>query len=533
MRTVLIVDDEIAVCNLVKHLVDWEWLSFRLAGFAHDGWLALKKMEEERPDIVITDIRMPGLSGLELIREIRRRGLPVLFVIISGYREFEFARQAILYGVEDYLLKPLREQEINALLYRLSKKLQDAETDGSQKDGDARQVEALKQNVRRLWMERAFQGEMEEKTSWQEINRQFCFRFVEGEFTVWMMRVDPEKGISGREEERGFLLRQAMENWEEWMAGFYSEQVMMIGGRRGYLLTNRGLEKRRESWQAEKEGLLWQKSWREKKEHYTFTLSCSDAFFHPWELSGAVKDAENKLSQCYWKGFGRLYAARLPDSHGPDRELTPQEKEDLETAMIPLDPDQLYQHVEKLLREERRREPENYRGSLSLLFQCGEFLGDRMNRMAGTKTDNQRPYRGQAENCRTWGELLDSLNQYCRMITKEGLQSRKIQAALPVRTIQQYMKTHFAESLTLEGMAEIVHLNPVYLSGLFKKELGVNFSDYLAGLRVEKAKALLKEVDWNISEVAAQVGYGDARYFSKVFSKLVGINPKEYRRLHS
>lgn len=79
----------------------------------------------------------------------------------------------------------------------------------------------------------------------------------------------------------------------------------------------------------------------------------------------------------------------------------------------------------------------------------------------------------------------------------------------------------------------MVHLNPVYFSGLFKKELGVNFSDYLAGLRVEKAKALLKEVDWNISEVAAQVGYGDARYFSKVFSKLVGINPKEYRRLHS
>ena len=119
MISVLIADDELAVCQLVNHLIDWDGLQMERLDYASNGLEALDMIEKHRPDIVITDIRMPGLSGLELIRKTREQNIPVSFIIISGYREFEFARQAIQYGVEDYLLKPIQEKELNSLLYRL------------------------------------------------------------------------------------------------------------------------------------------------------------------------------------------------------------------------------------------------------------------------------------------------------------------------------------------------------------------------------------------------------------------------------
>ena len=104
MISVLIVDDEPAVCRLLRHLIRWEELDMTLSGFVYDGQEALELLEEKKPDIVITDICMPGKSGLELIQESQCRGYDISYIIISGYREFKFAKQAISLGVEDYLL---------------------------------------------------------------------------------------------------------------------------------------------------------------------------------------------------------------------------------------------------------------------------------------------------------------------------------------------------------------------------------------------------------------------------------------------
>ena len=110
--------------------------------------------------------------------------------------------------------------------------------------------------------------------------------------------------------------------------------------------------------------------------------------------------------------------------------------------------------------------------------------------------------------------------------------SRKLQISLPVRMIEQYLKNNFRENISLEEVAASVHLTPVYLSGLFKKETGKTFSDYLFEIRMEEAKRLLREDTVKIKDVAERSGYADSRYFSKVFSKAFGITPKEYRRLH-
>lgn len=109
---VLIADDEVKVCKLLVNLVDWASLGLEIVGIANDGHTACSMIETLKPDIVITDIRMPGFNGIELIDYIKKRFSQIHFIIISGYRQFEYASQAIKYGVEDYLLKPLKKTEI-------------------------------------------------------------------------------------------------------------------------------------------------------------------------------------------------------------------------------------------------------------------------------------------------------------------------------------------------------------------------------------------------------------------------------------
>ena len=109
---VLIADDEIKVCRLIQHLVDWDALEMDIVGFANDGKTAYESICEKKPDIVITDIRMPVYDGLELIRRAKEVNPEINFIVISGYSQFEYAQQAIKYGVKDYLLKPLKKREL-------------------------------------------------------------------------------------------------------------------------------------------------------------------------------------------------------------------------------------------------------------------------------------------------------------------------------------------------------------------------------------------------------------------------------------
>ena len=109
---------------------------------------------------------------------------------------------------------------------------------------------------------------------------------------------------------------------------------------------------------------------------------------------------------------------------------------------------------------------------------------------------------------------------------------KKNKSQLPVRQAKQYVIENYSKQVSLEDVAEAIHLSPAYLSTIFKKETGINFSDFLISCRIEAAKELLKTTDLPIADVASQVGYTDSRYFSKTFTKVVGLKPSTYRKLY-
>ena len=124
MLKVLISDDEIKIIQLIRYLVRWEDFDMEIVGTANDGIKALDFFLSEKPDIVITDIRMPSIDGIQLIQKTLEQDLHPFFIIISGYREFEYAQKAISLGVEDYLLKPLRKKELESVLLKIRNKHQ-------------------------------------------------------------------------------------------------------------------------------------------------------------------------------------------------------------------------------------------------------------------------------------------------------------------------------------------------------------------------------------------------------------------------
>ena len=231
MISVLIVDDEPAVCRLLRHLIRWEELDMTLSGFVYDGQEALELLEEKKPDIVITDICMPGKSGLELIQESQCRGYDISYIIISGYREFKFAKQAISLGVEDYLLKPLKEQEVNQILYRIGNQIRKKKTEEVQQ---IQNVKKLEKSIRQRGMELLLY-QINENQGLSMWNQQYCFCFQSELFQVWMIRIDPKY----KEREDHLVKKDLIQNTLEMLCGIFlevcpdSEQMLMK--QRGYI----------------------------------------------------------------------------------------------------------------------------------------------------------------------------------------------------------------------------------------------------------------------------------------------------------
>ena len=151
MIKVVIADDEVRICQLILALVDWEALGLKVVGTAHNGLEAIAMVRTLQPNILITDIRMPGCSGLELIDQVKRDDQSLEIVIISGYAHFEYAQQAIKYGVGDYLLKPISKTELTATLQKLAGRIcaqrKNAEDEAQQKKKTQKDVALLRENL--------------------------------------------------------------------------------------------------------------------------------------------------------------------------------------------------------------------------------------------------------------------------------------------------------------------------------------------------------------------------------------------------
>ena len=188
MIRVLVADDEEKVCQLICKLIHWEELEMKLVGTASNGIGSLQMIEAEHPDLVLTDIRMPGYDGMELLKRARIQNPDMEFIIISGYSHFEYAQTAIRYGVSDYILKPVNEEALNATLQKVRQRYMEHQV-LTEKNLEQKKQQVLDQaRVREtLWMNLEYARIPQ---NMEALNEKYWYHFQEGKFRTFLIQAD-------------------------------------------------------------------------------------------------------------------------------------------------------------------------------------------------------------------------------------------------------------------------------------------------------------------------------------------------------
>ena len=533
MYTVIIADDEPRIGELIKYLIHWSELDLSFFGISHDGTDLYAQIREKRPDIVITDVVMPCMTGLEIVRRTSEEQIPCSFIVVSGHRDFEFVQHAMKYGAFDYLLKPIDEDELNSTLKRLCDSLSAHREQVRIASIQQSEMQQNRQILQRHLIVNCFLSRTETFSALGQLNREYSTAFQPGSFRAMILAFEPSSDMDpvllGRAEER------ALASAEERLRLQGSVTALSVVEHRLYILENRpAAHASEDSSDAALTAELRQQV--NVLLPVSVTLGCGT-----WEqeFSGLPRSVDMAILAIRDRlrvGRNRVIG---PDAFLPGGECA--------QRSLPLNRERLQQlaHIFDGMSQEK----------------YSAWIGDICAQLGRACAGNVW-YQICAQISRVWGEVVSAKGEAADaaaleremlyllerpeefdplhalrepVLTRMHTISREQQEQniKPIRMARQYIEAHYMEAIGLEDVARYVYLHPAYLSHLFKETMGIGFSDYLANCRLERAKQLLTETNSTIYDIARQVGYSEPRAFSKFFLKNVGIKPTDYRRLHS
>jgi len=539
MFSMIIVDDEPAICTLIQSLVNWDTLQIKLVGVACSGIEAYDLILKQKPDIVITDIQMPGYDGLEMIERVKASGIETFFVIISGYREFEYAKKALEFKVEEYLLKPIKEVELNQILSKLEKKLLDRTL---QQDKENEWESKRVTDIHDKW-KYGLQRMLEyPKMSWTDFFSDVCgnlyFAEPQGQYFVGILKGDIKKKVALTEEALQSIMEHIMEIITNSLVVVCDQIETYCDVNQVYFIC-RHSGKLKESFNNSKKILadvLKYQSLKYGELYLTIALSC--------EVTGgkaigtAMQEAKNLIRSRIWNGVDTILTM---DKIGAPRFrekafLKDEDRKSLFRIINNLNAEAINEWVSSV--------SENYAfgygGNLEMLDVALDIERVASNVIAGMGLPlgipegfSREKFTRRIEDALSLEEIKQVLSDTLSQRVDQILEYKHSIESKPIRIAKEYISKNFGKSISLEEVAEQVYLASAYFSTVFKRETGVNFGEYVLNVRLEAAKHLLETTSLGIADIAYQVGYTDSRHFSKLFIKKEGIRPKEYRKLHT
>ena len=522
MLTVLIAEKDKEQLERVLELVNWGVYGFKVMGAYRDGIKTMEAIFRMPPDLVFTNDDLPRLNGIELIDHIQSHGISCDFAIMSTNESFDTARKAMRLGVEEYLLEPVDRGE----LIRVLKKYADRRRSASRQDINERFFQT-RRLLRNSFMDSFTALNAPDNISIENINQRYHFKFQEGVFQSAIIVV---KGILGEENEE--FLGSVIEDVRARFDPVCHEMVPYI---QGHFKVSFAFNYGEDSGVGERLPDLY-----EIVRESLHKCGCDNAIFcvgiglpehDSTKLRRTLETAERAVRCGILRGQNKLYAyGKLEfDKHTSFDILTPTLLGNLKSSAEALD-------IGKFERAVRNAfSPISSRTDPAVLIDICWVAVEAVAEVFKTEDDaNSQP---------ELKEILDRLGSEttlpntisCLVSWAQGLFSQRMKEreyVRPVREAMRYIEACCTQPLTLERVAERVHLNASYLCTIFKKETGQNFTEYLTTCRVKEAKRLLRESTLSIAQICSAVGYTDNKHFSQTFTKLVGIKPSAYRALH-
>ena len=504
---ILIVEDEVMIREGLSNLIKIH-TGHTVIGEACNGQEGLALAVRYRPELVITDIRMPVMDGLQMIEKFHEMNLFVHVVILSGYSEFEYAKKAIRFGVEDYLLKPLAAEDIVEVLERIRNKLEDEE----EKNADTPE-----QYIREL----LYGGrQSEEKSSRMKLSCGFgtaqYYQLYLGYFG---------DGSVAYEEEIHEKLNQ--------LKNAVPRSILHVAAdkTRRRLICLAGLPD-----MAETPHLLRQlaerrivRPYKKKNDRAVWAMTETGSWedmAYAAEKAGMLIKESMSLTEGELITSAHLEEVKWKEFHFPSDIVT-----DIKNAICKGRLEDIREAGERFIRymeDGPYREPEMRQAYLKSIY----LLLD-TTREIDADTFSLLQNEDLLTRCTeavTLRELEQSFRDGLALLCNPQRKREDISNYTIKRAIN-YIREHYKEGISLEEVSGSLGITPEYLSTLFNREMGENFSAFLKKFRLSHAKRLLKGTDMKIYEIAEAVGYTDSKYFARVFKDEFGISPVDYRQM--
>lgn len=525
MYTVFLVDDEPFILEGLTMILCRFSTEISILGQAENGEQALNYLRHNPVDLLITDIRMPAMDGIELIRQIKKLSTSTRFIILSGYDDFAYVKEGIHLGIENYLLKPVNIEELEATLENTLEKIREDRKNQYQKTYMKRNFEILRENILYRWMKNTIsEDELMERASLIDVNLQ-C-----ESYQVILLRMWYDNSLKKEADEEVYLICQNYFSEFSNLIWFQDIQghiviVFVTRNQSDFLEMNR-LEKVLFQIQQKAYELLrvyplitlgkrvfnytsvWE-SYEEAKELQKYRW----VFEETWIINkDKVREAERS------KGYKQSQVIET-------------NLEQLSNLLIAGDQKGVTNFVEEVfgkITSNSCMSVINIQGVITELILTMEQIACQLQ----LQNNNIQPSYDIILSClqeaRNLEELKETIKEIAIEMAKQVSAPPSIQSPI-VRQVIQYTLDNYTKDLSLKILGDIFNTNSVYLGQLFKKETGQSYVQYFHSLRMQKAKSLLLNSHLKIHEIALQVGYSDVNYFYRVFKKYVGISPSEVR----
>ena len=543
MLKIFLAEDEVVVRETIKRMIPWEELGFELVGEAADGEMALPLLLRQQPDLLITDIKMPFMDGLTLARLAKKEIPGLKVVILSGYDDFNYAKQAIGIGVEDYLLKPITK---NALIERLSEIRSRYEHEKTQKEyyeKFQREMQAYEKNSSRDFFEALVGGSMDMMEVYKRAEK-LGLDIVAEAYNVLIFTMNCDEDFSGQRDEYSSWEAESLELLENFFAS-HSSAMLFRSNIFSYGVLLKGqretIEENTRACVDEIRKILSRQDGRRE-----WFLAVGQSVERLSQIQKSYHTASRAFSQRYLYDENILYYDEMETMEHPGGQAETEDNAYLQKVDVnALNPAILQKFLSNGLQEETENFVKDYFYAIgqepmeSLVFRNYVILNVRFSVISFIKglgcDTNEMESADTEEVLAESGKNMESAIAYAKKMISQAIEIRDQNSGNKNRSILKtavdFIDSHYMdEEISLNTVANVANVSSNHFSALFSQNMGQTFIEYLTTLRMNKAKELLRCTGMRSSEIAGEIGYKDAHYFSYLFKKTQGMTPSDYRK---
>ncbi len=505
---VLVVEDEREKARGIAYMIEKSNPECTPVLLAYDGEEGRQMAGREQPDIILTDIRMPGMDGLEMISAIRKAECSAAFVVLSGYAEFSYCKRAMELGVKDFITKPVDEKELENTLNILCREIE-------KKRISRDSIDQMNEDMRDYAFREYLAGDPVSRPKVGEYLKQMGILETCSRYTCLVLEWETQESF---ETPKGLICQGDM----------FAYAVRLSDTQLVAVICAKRLDRER------KRSFVWDTFLRNAKRQEDFGIGVGSTYESYEGLPKAYEEALVAVNYQILRGRGTaILFEELCGMENQAELLTQQESENLKERIDRFDQEGFRVTVRGILRrvqeENRLSLPELQKLSLNIVLeglhniptaqlQMNEYFGRNLFTL---KSIEKFKTMEQLEN---W--ILNMVGSVNELMLQDNVPKKKD----IVTEAKEYIRQNYNRNITLKDMAEKFYINPYYFSQLFKKKAGVTYQNYLTGYRIDRAKKLLEETNLHIYEICRLVGYSDVNHFNQLFERETGEKPSAYRQ---